>query len=94
MPRSLTQVFLLATALLFGHSALASLSFHTDKLQVSPGDEVKYSLTAVAPQGKPQTCTVSFSIPIGMTFVRDTLSSVGPAVASVSAVLAPHAPGL
>ena len=77
MPRSLTQILLFAAALLFGPAAFASLSFHTDKLQINPGDVVKYSLEARVPHGTPRDCQISFSIPSGMTFVRDSLVGGG-----------------
>jgi len=64
---------MLTAAMIFAHGVFASsLTFHANKLQINPGDIVQYSLVAQVPHGRPQSCSVTFDFPSGMSYVRNS----------------------
>ena len=73
MKKIIFQLLVAAATLIFALGTFARpLSFHANTLQPSPGDRVQYSLIAQVPHGRPQSCSVTFKFPSGMTYVGNS----------------------
>ncbi len=75
MCKIIIRVLILATTLFFAQGLFATalpLSFHANTLQPSPGQLVQYSLVAQTPHGRPENCQVTFNVPTGMTYERNS----------------------